>query len=644
MIKKTLFLTFILGLLSIQMAVAQKVVFPEVMLKNVPTEVQVQSTDSLSELIVNGDVVPVEKAGENYRMTVAFSSDNIQFENKNVTFEKPTVIPGWLSLLPPLIAIILALIFKEVLSSLFIGIFVGAATIGLYTGGITGVFAAFFTVLDHYILNALMNTGHVSVILFSVIIGAIVAIISKNGGMRGVVNRLVRFATNRRSGMLTTYFLGLAIFFDDYANTLVVGNTMRPITDRLKISREKLAYIVDSTAAPIAAVAFITTWIGAELTYISDGVSKIEAQHGLEITESAYGIFMNSLSYSFYPIFTIFFVFFLLYKQRDFGPMFKAEKKAIKEGITADSVTNKELEEFDPVKNAKIKSFNAILPIAVVIVGTFLGLLVTGLSATHSQLLGNGIDVSNGTWAAIGDEAGHAVGFFRKLGIVIGNADSYVSLLWSSMAGLFVAILLTVVQRIMSLKETMDAVLIGINTMMPAIAILVLAWSLAGVTESLGTAEYLKEFFGNDFGQVWVIPALTFVLSAFIAFSTGSSWSTMALMYPLVIPLSFAVASGDPSYSEMSIMYNTIASVLAGSVLGDHCSPISDTTILSSLSTSCNHIDHVRTQMPYALTVGGVSLVLGIIPTALGFPNIISIAIGLIVLFLIVHFFGKKVE
>jgi ATP-dependent Zn protease len=241
-------------------------------------------------------------------------------------------------------------------------------------------------------------------------------------------------------------------------------------------------------------------------------------------------------------------------------------------------------------------------------------------------------------------EAGHAVGFFRKLGIVIGNADSYVSLLWSSMAGLFVAILLTVVQRIMSLKETMDAVLIGINTMMPAIAILVLAWSLAGVTESLGTAEYLKEFFGNDFGQVWVIPALTFVLSAFIAFSTGSSWSTMALMYPLVIPLSFAVASGDPSYSEMSIMYNTIASVLAGSVLGDHCSPISDTTILSSLSTSCNHIDHVRTQMPYALTVGGVSLVLGIIPTALGFPNIISIAIGLIVLFLIVHFFGKKVE
>jgi Na+/H+ antiporter NhaC len=187
--------------------------------------------------------------------------------------------------------------------------------------------------------------------------------------MQGVVNRLIRFAQTRRSGMLTTYFLGIAIFFDDYANTLVVGNTMRPVTDKLKISREKLAYIVDSTAAPIAAVAFITTWIGAELTYISDGVSKIEAQGGV-ITESAYGIFMSSLSYSFYPIFTLFFVFFLLYKQRDFGPMLKAERNALKGDVKSDSVTNKELEEFNPVNDTKIRSFNAIIPILVLITGT----------------------------------------------------------------------------------------------------------------------------------------------------------------------------------------------------------------------------------------------------------------------------------
>lgn len=643
MLRKIATLLFITFLFAGQLGLSQNVIFPEVVLKNVPTDIQVQSDVELDYLILNKDTLQLNKAGESYVMNVKLQDDNILFENANVQFEKPIVIPGWLSLLPPLIAIILALIFKEVLSSLFIGIFIGAATIGFYGGGFTGIFTAFFTVLDYYILNAILDSGHASVILFSVIIGSIVAIISKNGGMQGVVNRLIKYATNRKSGMLTAYFLGLAIFFDDYANTLVVGNTMRPITDRLKISREKLAYIVDSTAAPIAAVAFITTWIGAELTYISDGISKIEMQQGVVISESAYGIFMSSLAYSFYPIFTLFFVFFMLYKQRDFGPMYKAEVKALKEGITADTVTNRELEEFNPVKNAKIKAYNAIVPIFIVISGTFLGLLVTGMSASNAFLLENGIDLSDGTWAAIGTEGGDQVGFFRKLGIVIGNADSYVALLWSSMAGLVAAIAMTVSQRIMSLKDAMDAMIVGINTMMPAVVILILAWSLAGVTESLSTAEYLKAFFGSDFSHVWVIPALTFVLSAFIAFSTGSSWSTMALMYPLVIPLSFTVAAGDPNFSEMAILYNTIASVLAGSVLGDHCSPISDTTILSSLATSCDHIQHVRTQMPYALTVGAVALVIGVIPTALGLPSMVAFGVGILLLYLIVLFVGKRV-
>lgn len=643
MLKNIVALLFI-ALLFAQTALGQQVVFPEVILKDVATDVQVQGEEvvGLDYLILNQDTLLLEQAGDNYIMEVKLSNDELQFKNPAISFEKPLVIPGWLSLLPPLIAIVLALIFKEVLSSLFIGIFIGAATIGFYGGGFTGIFTAFFTVLDHYILNALMDTGHLSVILFSVLIGSIVAIISKNGGMQGVVNRLVKYATNRRSGMLTAYFLGLAIFFDDYANTLVVGNTMRPITDRLKVSRQKLAYIVDSTAAPIAAVAFITTWIGAELTYISDGIAKIEMQQGVVIDESAYGIFVNSLAYSFYPVFTLFFVFFMLYKQRDFGPMYKAEVKAIKEGVTADTVTNKELEEFNPVENAKNRAYNAIIPVFIVITGTFLGLIVTGFSTTHSELLSNGVDLSKGTWSAIGTEGGEQVGFFRKLGIVIGNADSYLALLWASMTGLAVAIVMTISQKIMSLKETMDTVVIGVNTMMPAVVILILAWSLAGVTNSLGTAEYIKTFFGTDFSHIWVIPALTFVLSAFIAFSTGSSWSTMALMYPLVIPLSFAVAAGDPNYSEMAIMYNTIASVLAGSVLGDHCSPISDTTILSSLATSCDHIEHVKTQMPYALSVGAIALLVGVVPAAIGVPSWIAFTVGIGLLFLIVHFIGKK--
>lgn len=620
---------------------AQHVHFPEVMLQNVEKEVLVSGAAGGDTLVLNEQVVVLSENDGKVTGSFTLSTNRISF-NQGVTHSETKVLPGWLSLLPPLIAIALALLFKEVLSSLFIGIFIGAATIGFYTGGVSGIFAAFLTVLDHYIVDALLDSGHVSVILFSVIIGAIVAIISKNGGMQGVVNRLVRFAKNRRSGMLTTYFLGLAIFFDDYANTLVVGNTMRSVTDRLRISREKLAYIVDSTAAPIASVAFITTWIGAELGYISGGIDKIQTQQGVEISESAYSIFISSLSYSFYPIFTLFFMFFLLNRQRDFGPMYKAEKHAHAHGIDQDTVTNKELEEFNPVKGAKTRSYNAIIPILVVITGTFIGLIYTGYTSIQAELISDGHDISRGTWAAIGGEQTDRIGFFRKLGLVIGQADSYVALLWASMTGLFAAIVLTLSQRIMSLKDTMDAVLVGINTMMPAIAILILAWSLAGVTESLSTAEYLKAFFGEGFEMVWIIPALTFVLSAVIAFSTGSSWSTMALMYPLVIPLSFAVASADPGYEAMEIMYNTIASVLAGAVLGDHCSPISDTTILSSLATSCDHIQHVKTQMPYALTVGAVALIIGIIPGAMGVPSWVTIPIGVGVLYLVVHLFGKR--
>lgn len=635
-------LIFLLGFSISEGALAQTLVFPEVMLKDISIDVPVLNAGETSYVVLNTDTLLVESVGESKVISVSLSSADFTISDPAIQYNQPVVIPGWLAILPPLIAIALALIFKEVLSSLFIGIFVGAATYGFYTGGFKGIFTAFFTVIDTYILNAIVDYGHASVILFSVLIGSIVAVISKSGGMHGVVNYLVKYAKDRRSGMLTTYFLGIAIFFDDYANSLVVGNTMRPITDRLRISREKLAFIVDSTAAPIAAIAFITTWIGAELTYITDGLAKIEAQHGVEIGQSAYGVFMSSLSYSFYSIFMLVFMFILLYKQRDYGPMWEAEKRAMKEGVKAVTVADKELETFEPVNLEKVRAYNAILPIFVVIFGTFASLIITGLSASKLDLLAAGIEIPNGTWEMLGAESGESAGFFRKLGIVIGSADSYVALLWASLAGLTLAIVMSISQRIMSLKDVMDAVLAGVNTMMPAIAILILAWSLADVTSTLNTAEYIKTFFGNDFSHIWVIPALTFVLSAFIAFSTGSSWSTMALVYPLVIPLSFSLALADPSYSEMTIMYNTIASVLAGSVLGDHVSPISDTTILSSLASQCNHIEHVRTQIPYALTVGAVALLIGVIPTAMGLPTWISFLVGFALLFLIVKYVGKN--
>ncbi|MFA5573809.1 MAG: Na+/H+ antiporter NhaC family protein [Brumimicrobium sp.] len=643
MILKRTALTLLFFISFLHSSMGQEILFPQVILKNIPTEVIIQSDENIEFITVNGERLPVNKLGKNYATTITLSDQEIHISEKYFEYETPIVIPGWLSLLPPLIAIVLALIFKEVLSSLFIGVFIGAATYGFYTGGFTGIFTAFFTVIDTYIINSLMDSGHLSVIVFSILIGSIVAIISKNGGMQGVVNLIVKYATTRRSGMFATYLMGLAIFFDDYANSLVVGNTMRPITDKLKISREKLAYIVDSTAAPIVATAFITTWIGAELTYISDGIEKIELQHGIEFGTSAYGIFLNSLSFAFYSIFTLIFMFILIYLQKDYGPMWKAELKALRDGIKEDNVVNRSLEEFNPVKKARLKAYNAVIPILIVVIGTIAGLFITGISASQTSLLAAGVDISGGVWSAIGTEDGQHAIFFKKLGIVIGNADSYVSLLWSSLAGLTTAIFMTLGQRIMSLKEVMDAFLIGVNTMMPAMLILVLAWALADVTTVLSTAEYLKSFFSNDFNSIWIIPALTFVLSGLISFSTGSSWSTMAMVYPLVIPLSYAIALGDPNYDEMAIMANTIASVLAGSVLGDHCSPISDTTILSSLASSCDHIEHVRTQMPYALTVGVISLFVGVIPTALGLPNWIAFLTGISIMYLIIKYKGKKI-
>jgi Na+/H+ antiporter NhaC len=641
-------LIFLLFFLQISTFFANDIIelsFPKYVVSGSKFKVQYTSNQALDSINFNGKWIKTQSDAEShfFETTIVAVSD-IQLDEDFKVINDPVIIPAWLSILPPLFAIFLALIFKEVLTSLFIGIFVGVATIGLYVDGITGVFVAFLTVLDTYILKALANTEHLSIILFSLVIGGIVAIISRNGGMQGVVNRIVKIANNRKSGMISTYLLGIAIFFDDYANTLVVGNTMRPITDKLRISREKLAYIVDSTAAPIAAIAFVTTWIGAELGYISSGVEKINNEMGGNIQEGAYSIFINSLGYSFYPIFTLVFMFFLIWKNKDFGPMYKAEKNAIKNGVETkndDSTESSQLDEFNPVKGIKIKAYNAIIPILVVVFGTIFGLVYTGISAWKIKLSELGISTSNGVWASLENYPENTpITFFQKVGAVIGEANSYEALLWSSLIALFVAILLTFSQRIMKVPQIMDTFLMGVKTMIPAIAILTLAWSLAEITADLDTANFIKGLFGNNFQHVWIVPAITFVLSAVIAFSTGSSWSTMALVYPIMIPTAFAVCV-DSGMDPSLILYNTVASVLAGAVLGDHCSPISDTTILSSLATSCNHISHVRTQMPYALTVGGVALLFGIIPGALGVSSLITLPIGILVLYLIVKYVGK---
>jgi Na+/H+ antiporter NhaC len=365
---------------------------------------------------------------------------------------------------------------------------------------------------------------------------------------------------------------------------------MRPLTDRFGISREKLSYVVDSTAAPVAAVAFITTWIGAELSYIQSAVEVINSGTGHAIAEGPYQIFFQSLPWSFYPFLTLGFVGMVIWTRRDFGPMRQAEMGSggLRDSLDPAAQPMTDAAEEIPELSSGItpRALNALIPVMIVIVGVIAGLLVTGIQSTG--------------WD--GDQ-----GFGRNISTIIGQADSFKALLWASFAGLTIAILLSVSQRLLTLRQATDSMIKGFKTMLSAMMILVLAWSLAALTAQLHTANFLAQIMMQlQVAPPW-LPVITFVLAALVSFSTGSSWGTMAILYPLLLPTSWQLFH-DFNLAEpeaMRLFHAVVASVLAGSVLGDHCSPISDTTILSSLATGCDHISHVKTQLPYALTVGG---------------------------------------
>ena len=521
-------------------------------------------------------------------------------------------MPLWMSILPPLVAIVMALLIKEVISSLFVGILTGSFLMALYGGAspASALGGGLLRVVDTYVEGSLFDADHVMIIVFTLIIGGMVRIITANGGMQGVVNWLSRRARGPRSGQLMTFFMDLCIFFDDYSNTLVVGNTMRPIADKLKVSREKLAYIVDSTSAPVVAVAFVTTWIGAELSYIQDGISAIG------LNASAYSVFFHSLAYSFYPFLTLGFVLMIILSGRDFGPMLMAERKARQTSLLEMEMTN------SVAKPAPI--IDALIPLTVLIFGTIIGLIATGYDTS--------------VWQS-------EMGFFSKLSATIGAANSYKALLWASLASLLTAIVVTLLRGSMEFGKVMEEMVEGFKSMFNAVLILTMAWSIALVTKDMHTAEFVSQLLVQWSLSPMAVPVLTFILAALIGFSTGTSWGTMAILYPLILPSSWLLCQeqGLSVEASMPLFYNVVASVLAGSVMGDHCSPISDTTIMSSLASSCNHLQHVRTQMPYALTVGSVALLLGVLPTALGLPSWVAFLMAFSVLWLIVRWVGKKV-
>ena len=530
-----------------------------------------------------------------------------------------TQIPGaatWISILPPFVAILLALTLRQVIPALFAGVWLGAWAINGFS--LAGLWFGLLQAFQVHILTAFSDPDRGAIILFSLMIGGTVGIISRNGGMQGIVNRIVTWADTARRACLATATMGLAIFFDDYANTLVVGNTMRPVTDSMRVSRAKLAYIVDSTAAPVACLALVTTWIGYEVGLIGESIARLPDLH-----EEAYLLFLSTIPYSFYPLLAIAFVFMVASSGRDFGPMLKAELNARENGNEALEQLGSSMAEdcapIDAIEGKPQRAINAVLPIFVLVLGVMASLYVTGKESFASA------DAS--------------------LKDIIGAADSYKSLMWGSLLGMVTAAALTLAQRIMTLEEVVNSWYKGMRTMIYAMIILVLAWALGGITDILETANFLVSILGDAL-PVELLPALVFILAAGTAFATGSSWGAMGILVPLIIPLTWAVmkASGMSGPEDMHLLYSSIAAVLGGSVWGDHCSPISDTTILSSMASGCDHIEHVRTQMPYALLVGFIAIATGSIPVAYGMPWWIGLVVGAGLLYLILHLRGESVD
>lgn len=521
----------------------------------------------------------------------------------------------WHSILPPLLAIIFALVFKRVIPALFLGLWLGTWIIHDYT--LPGLGLGLLETFEVHIKSSLADSDHAAVILFSMMIGGMVGIISRNGGMQGIVQIIVKWASNARQTCMATIGMGMAIFFDDYANTLVVGNTMRPLTDTARVSREKLAYIVDSTAAPVACIALITTWVGYEIGLIGAALEDIPT-----LDLQPYLVFLNTIPYSFYPILALSFVLMIAWSGRDFGPMLKAERMAREHGVqTVDDDPQSQTDGAPilPVEGKPQRAINALLPVAALIITMMAGLYVTGKSS-----LGPGE---------------------YSIQEIVGAADSYRSLMWASLLGVVVAVALSLGQRILNLEQVVNAWYRGVRAMLKAIIILILAWSLGAVTGELGTSDFLVQVLGERV-PAWLLPALVFVIAAATGFGTGSSWGAMAILVPLVIPLTWAImqSQGLAGPEHLHILYSAIAAVLCGSVWGDHCSPISDTTILSSLASGCDHVEHVRTQLPYAGLVGLVSIALCSIPVALGMPWWAGLLAAIAVLATVLRLIGQHSE
>ena len=500
------------------------------------------------------------------------------------------------ALVPPLVAIVLALITKEAYSSLFIGVVLGA---------FMAADCNFLGTVDTITVDALTaavadNSG---ILIFLVLLGIVVALVNKSGASRAFGEWAQSNIKTKTGAMLATFALGVLIFIDDYFNCLTVGSVMAPVTDSKKISRVKLAYLIDATAAPVCMIAPVSSWAAAVA-----GCVESEQYSGIDL-------FIRAIPYNFYSILTLVFIIVLALLGYDYGKMSEFEIKAEKTGDLSildvslqDEKQERKLEEEGPANPHKGKLFDLIIPIVILIAFCIWGLIKNGFDANEGQ--GTFVDAFSST-------------------------DAYVGLPWGSILALVIIVVYLVLRKVVSFEEAMACVPQGFIAMVPAITILTLATSLKSMTNALGASDFVRAFMANAEGLQWALPAIVFIVACVIAFATGTSWGTFGILIPIV-------SAVFPESS--SLFFVGISACLAGAVCGDHCSPISDTTIMSSAGAHCNHIDHVSTQLPYAISVAVISFVTYILAGLfnLGGFTWLSIPVG-VVLTIAFLFVMKKV-
>ena len=514
---------------------------------------------------------------------------------------------GWLSIVPPLLAVSLALLTRRVVLSLVIAVVVGGFLVGgsFFSGMVEG---------PKVVWSSATDSTNLQILAFVFLVMVMIAVMIVSGGLQAVADRIARLAHGSRSTQLATVLMGFAIFIDDYANTMIVGSTMRPMTDRVKVSREKLAFLVDATSAPIAGLAIVSTWIGYEV-----GLFGKQAE-SLGLNMNGYAMFFDAIGFRFYCILMIGFVLYNVLSRRDFGGMYQAQKRALQTGEVAAPnavpMTSRSFENVSPDPQARPSLVTAILPVAALFTYLFAAMWMDGGGVGKNPL----------SWVAWRD----AMSGSENGVLILAQAGGVGALFALGVGWLFAR---AGTQRIFR------GVLTGLRAGILPATVLILAWSLKGVCDQLGTSAFLVTVLGDRIPPM-LFPFLVFVLAGLVAFATGTSWGTMAILIPTAVPLAFAMDGS--TYGLLTVI--TLAAVLDGAIMGDHCSPISDTTVLSSIASSCDHIHHVRTQLPYSLTVGAMAGVLGYLPAALGVPVWISYGVAFIAMAVIFKMFGRVPE